>query len=57
MYTFIGGINIHVRQPFVNLRESLLITMYVQLTKRPFLGWHTFRSLMAMALGGRLSAA
>ena len=40
MYTFIRGINIHVCQPFVNLRE--MVADYVQLTKRPFLGWHTF---------------
>ena len=36
MYTFIRGINIHVCQPFVNLRE--MFADYVQLTKRPFLG-------------------
>ena len=36
MYTFIRGINIHVCQHFVNLREML--ADYVQLTTRPFLG-------------------
>ena len=41
MYTFIRGINIHVCQPFVNLRE--MVADYVQLTKRPFLGRHTYR--------------
>ena len=39
MYTFIRGINIHICQPFVNLRE--MVADYVQLTKRPFLGCHT----------------
>ena len=40
MYTFILGINIHVCQPFVNLRE--MFADYVQLTKHPFLGWHSY---------------
>ena len=43
MYKFICGINIHVCQRCVNLRE--LFADYVQLTKRPFLGWHTYSDL------------
>ena len=39
MYTFIRGINIHVCQPFVNLKE--MFADYVHLTQRPFLGWYT----------------
>ena len=36
MYTFLRGINIHVCQPLVNLRE--MFADYVQVTKRPCLG-------------------